>query len=68
MRDVELVEVVDVGNAEIERGQEHNLLFSEVCEEMQWDHERAPDDLFANRALWRESAQSHVLKMMYVRR
>ena len=32
MRDVELVEVVDVGDAEVQRGEEDNLLFSEVRE------------------------------------
>lgn len=39
MRDMELVEVVDVGDAEVQRGEEDNLLFSEVREQVQRNHE-----------------------------
>lgn len=34
MRDVELVEVVNVGNAEVQRGEEDDLLLTELCEYM----------------------------------
>ena len=36
---MELVEVVDVGDAEVQRGEEDNLLFSEVREQVQRNHE-----------------------------
>lgn len=51
MRDMEFPEVVDVGDAEVQWGEEDDLLLSEVCEEVQWNHERAPNDLLADRAL-----------------
>jgi hypothetical protein len=43
--------VVDVGDAEVQRSEEDDLLLGEVREQVQRNHERAPYDLLADRAL-----------------
>lgn len=58
----ELVEVVDVGNAEVERGEEDDLLCGEACEDVKWDNQGAPDDLFADGALRWSVCVCRVLK------
>ena len=57
MGDVELVKVVDMGDAEVEWREEDDLLLGEVGEEVEGHHKGAPDNLFADGALWSESAQ-----------
>jgi hypothetical protein len=47
----ELVEVVDVGNAEVKRGQKNNLLPAELGQDVERDDEGAPDELFTDGAL-----------------
>lgn len=46
-----LVQVVDVGNAKVERGQEDDLLARKVGEDVQRNDERAPYQLFADGTL-----------------
>lgn len=47
-----LIEVVDVGYAEVERGQEDDVLGGDLGEEMQWDEVGAEQELFRYRALF----------------
>jgi hypothetical protein len=47
----ELVEVVEVGDAEVQWCEEDDVLAGEVGEDMEGDDEGAPNELFADRAL-----------------
>jgi hypothetical protein len=47
----ELVEVVKVGDAEVQWCEEDNLLAGELGEDMEGNDEGAPDELFTDRAL-----------------
>lgn len=47
----ELVEVVQVRDAEVQWCEEHDLLAGELGEDMEGDDEGAPDELFTDRAL-----------------
>lgn len=51
VRDAELVEVVHVGDAEVERRHEDGRRRRDVGGQVQRDDERAPDQLFGGRAL-----------------
>jgi hypothetical protein len=49
----ELIEVMEVRDAEVERRQEDDLLPGEVGKDMEWNYQRAPYELFADGALRR---------------
>ena len=47
----ELVQVVDVSNAEVEWGEEDDLISRNVGKNVEGDNHSAPDDLLADRTL-----------------
>lgn len=49
MSDPELIEMMDVSDAEVQRRQEDDLLAGELGQNMERDDERSPDKLFARR-------------------